>query len=266
MTAPLDFVKILLTNRALDLMVAFNKTPSSTDNVGYFREIITQNNQGVPFIVIGQQAMNNLESYRSFKLQSLHAPQFDPYTLMEVLVEFSSNPKTKNSFSEYLLETRGKEIGKKLNKAFDLNAAELLKEIFENLEWHGFSSPYFDAYNDNKCLNLINAAVLLVAGKKLDFKNHSPESYLSKVPSHRYITFRNIGLGHLRNFDASDFSGDPAIEGPEQVRQVLKVNPALAALSVIDFIRTNLQETEDNVSKADIDLLMNLRKELSHSN
>jgi hypothetical protein len=83
------------------------------------------------------------------------------------------------------------------------------------------------------------------------------------VKPYRQNTFRNIAFGRLKEkFDPIDYITDPAIEGPEQVRQVLKYNPQLAVLTVFDFIKTCLEENNEQFSKSDLDLLMSLRGEI----
>ena len=138
-----------------------------------------------------------------------------------------------------------------------------MKEIFLSLEKRGLGNSYSDIYNNQDCQNLINSIVALCTGRKLDLTNRSIEEHLSQLEPSRQNTFRNIAFGRLQEkFDPIDYSTDPAIEDPEQVRQVLKNAPRHAVLSVFNFIKTCLDETESDFSKADIDLLMNLRAEI----
>ena len=187
----------------------------------------------------------------------------DPNTLKEVLCEFVQNASDDMSLEEYLDKNRPQEISYKIQQDLKAAPGKVLNEIFHSLEKRGLGSRYFDIYNNPDCKTLINSIVALCTGRKLDLTNHSIDEYLSQLKPCRQNTFRNIAFGRLKEqFDPIDYSTDPAIEGPEQVRQVLKNAPRLAVLSVFDFIRTCLEDTESGFSKADIDLLMNLREEI----
>ena len=187
----------------------------------------------------------------------------DPNTLKEVLCEFVQNASDDMSLEEYLDKNRPQEISHKIQQDLKAAPGKVLNEIFHSLEKRGLGSRYFDIYNNPDCKTLINSIVALCTGRKLDLTNHSIDEYLSQLKPCRQNTFRNIAFGRLKEqFDPIDYSTDPAIEGPEEVRQVLKNAPRLAVLSVFDFIRTCLEDTESGFSKADIDLLMNLREEI----
>ena len=154
-------------------------------------------------------------------------------------------------------------MAKKIIKSLGYNSRAVLKELFGSLEKRGLGNPQINLYENKGCVNLINGVITLVTGQGLDFRKHSIDEYLSMVEPYLQNTFRNIAFGRLKEkFDPIDYTTDPAIEGPEQVRQVLKYNPQLAVLTVFDFIKTCLEENNEQFSKSDLDLMMSLRGEI----
>jgi hypothetical protein len=231
---------------------------SIEDWVGGFQRILSQVKPREPF-VLSREQLEQLSKPIDLVLNST----IDPYTLKDVLIEYVKYANPETTLTEHLNKSRNPDISSKIQMALNDSSKKVFNEIFQSLTKRGLGNIYSDIYNNPDCLNLINSIVALCTGKKLDLTNSSIKDHLSKLESCRQNTFRNIAFGRLKEkFDPIDYSSDPAIEGPEQVRQVLKNAPRLAVLSVFDFIKTCLEETDDEFSKADIDLLMNLRAEI----
>lgn len=210
-------------------------------------------------IVFSREQLEQLSKPIDLELKST----IDPYTLKDVLIEYVKYANPETTLTEHLNKSRNPDISSKIQEALNSSSEKVFREIFQSLEKRGLGSPYNDIYNNPDCKTLINSIVALCTGRKLDLSNHSLEDHLSQLKPCRQNTFRNIAFGRLKEeFDPIDYSTDPAIEGPEQVRQVLKNAPRHAVLSVFDFIKTCLEDTESGFSKADIDLLMNLRAEI----
>jgi hypothetical protein len=243
-------------------MVSFGIGSAPTESSGNFwdrnfRKIMQNPGQGVTKLhreeLIEQMHQANEDSQATI----------DPYSLKEVLCEYAQNASVEMSLKEYLKKNRPDAIVSKIQKNLNTSPRKVLKEIFLSLEKRGLGNSYSDIYNNQDCQNLINSIVALCTGRKLDLTNRSIEEHLSRLEPSRQNTFRNIAFGRLKEkFDPIDYSTDPAVEDPEQVRQVLKNAPRHAVLSVFDFIKTCLEENNDQYSKADLDLLMNLRAEI----
>jgi len=231
---------------------------SIEDWVRKFQDFLSHLNPEEP-IVFSREQLEQLSKPIDLVLNST----IDPYTLKDVLIEYVKYASPETTLAEHLNKSRNPDISSKIQMALNHSSRKVFNEIFQSLQKRGLGNIYSDIYNNPDCLNLINSIVALCTGKKLDLTNSSIEDHLSKLKSCRQNTFRNIAFGRLKEeFDPIDYSSDPAIEGPEQVREVLKNAPRLAVLSVIDFIKTCLEETHGEISKADIDLLMNLRAEI----
>jgi hypothetical protein len=206
------------------------------------------------------------------QIKQLHKPlpsrlvkePIDPYTLKQVLLEYTEGLKDKQTLAEFLNEARTPQVKNKIIHSLESNPRAVLNEIFISLEKRGLGNKFSNIYENKECINLINGVITLVTGQGLDFRKHSIDEYLSMVKPYRQNTFRNIAFGRLKEkFDPIDYITDPAIEGPEQVRQVLKYNPQLAVLTVFDFIKTCLEENNEQFSKSDLDLMMSLRGRLN---
>jgi len=187
----------------------------------------------------------------------------DSLTLKQVLLEYIEHKDPNQTLEAYLSKTRAPQVAKKIIQSLGYNPRAVLKELFGSLEKRGLGNPQINLYENKECVNLINGVITLVTGQGLDFKKRSIDEYLLMVKPYRQNTFRNIAFGRLKeNFDPIDYTTDPAIEDPEQVRQVLKYNPQLAVLTVFDFIKTCLEENNEQISKSDLDLMMSLRGEI----